>query len=316
MRIRLDNILLCVLWLLAVTLGTCFWFNTVFGFDIFSASHWQYVASLQAAQNPIKPGFYVSMAVAIFITIFGLYLVVRPRKRRIRLPIVRVSKQNSDSTSATNNNTQNVPVTPAPIANNDASTLDIMGAEVQPAPQTPTQPTPPPTARPPRLVLPTLNGNFMSAHQTTTPARNIAQQQSESDATALREIFSGAGYTVKPNTRVNGIQTALIAIGTNETMWLGCVGVKTTDVRAIIEKFQQVFADTLDETYISVNGFAVAAPDAATSEFQDILMFNKIDEVREYMRANPNPPTPADDDGMFDAYSQYIDAVITHIGKI
>ena len=151
----------------------------------------------------------------------------------------------------------------------------------------------------------------MSAPNTATPK----QPEADNSAT-LREIFSGAGYTVKPNTRVNGIQTALIAIGTNETMWLGCVGVKTTDVRAIIEKFQQVFADTLDETYISVNGFAVAAPDAATSEFQDILMFNKIDEVREYMRANPNPPTPADDDGMFDAYSQYIDAVITHIGKI
>ena len=97
---------------------------------------------------------------------------------------------------------------------------------------------------------------------------------------------------------------------------MGCIGIKTTDVRRIIEKFQQVFSDTLDETEIEINGFAIAAPDAATSEFQDILMFNTINELRDYMQQRPNPTISGDDEEMFDAYSQYIDAVITHIGKI
>ena len=44
-------------------------------------------------------------------------------------------------------------------------------------------------------------------------------------------------------------------------------------------------------------------------------MFANTNELREYMRQNPNPPLDPDDDGMFDAYSQYIDAVINHIGK-
>ena len=65
---------------------------------------------------------------------------------------------------------------------------------------------------------------------------------------------------------------------------------------------------------ILINGFVISAPDAATSEFQDILMFNTIAQLREYMSQHPNPPLPNDDNGLFDAYSQYIDAVINHIG--
>ena len=312
MRIRIDNILLCILWLLAMTLGACFWFNTFFGFDIFSATHWGYLSSMQAAQTPIRSGFYVSIAIVIFITILGLYIIMRPRRRKIRMPIVHVSKINTNNT--TSNNTPNKTTTQNP----DASTLDIMPAEIQPA-QIPNHPTtsnaPSAASRPPRLVLPTLNGNYISQPRTPTLHGTQSQQPTNNDLSELRNIFSDAGYTVKPSPRVNGIQIALLAIGANETMWIGCVNTKTTDIRAIIEKFQQVFSDTLDETTIAINGFAINAPDAATSEFQDILMFANTNELREYMRQNPNPPLDSDDDGMFDAYSQYIDAVINHIGK-
>ena len=120
---------------------------------------------------------------------------------------------------------------------------------------------------------------------------------------------------VKSAPRINGTQIALLAIGANETLWIGGVGIKTTDMRTAIDRLQQIFSDTLDETYIDVTGFVIAAPDAATSEFTDILMFNSMSELREYMRDKSNPVL-TDDDGMFDAYSDYIDAVISHIGKI
>lgn len=314
MKIRLDNVLLCILWLLAITLGTCFWFNIAFGFNVFSAEHWEYVSALQAARTPIKPGFYVSMATSIFLTIFGLYVVVRPRFRNIKMPIIKIDKKpitiiNQNQTDNTNQKS-------------DASTIDVLPAEQQHTIPHANN-APPASARPPRLTLPTLNGNYISPvkepvlSQDNPFATNVYTQQNQTaDWSEIRDIFKNAGYTVKPNTKVNGLQTALIAIGTNEVMWLGCVGVKTTEVRKIIEKFQQVFMDTLDETEIEINGFAIAAPDAATSEFQDILMFNSISELRTYMSDKQNPPLPEDDDGMFEAYSQYIDAVITHIGKI
>ena len=314
MRFRTENILLCILWLLAVTLGASFWFNTIFGFNIFSPAHWEYVASLQATHSPIKTGFYVSMAITIFIFLFGFYLIVRPRIRKIRLPIMKIdiNKHIQEHKEPINNQSQNQQ------QNVDASTLDILPAEVQ-TPQTKTSSMgSTSSSRPPRLTLPTLNGNYVSPPSAPTLQSNsyIDTRNSEQDSSELTEIFNKAGYTVKPNARVNGILTSIIAIGANESMWVGCIGIKTTDVRRIIEKFQQVFSDTLDETEIEINGFAIAAPDAATSEFQDILMFNTINELRDYMQQRPNPTISGDDEEMFDAYSQYIDAVITHIGKI
>lgn len=298
--------------MLVVTLGACFWFNTIFGFNIFSGAHWEQIATLQAAQTPVKPEFYISMFVVIFAVIMGLYLIIRPRMRKIRLPIVK--------TAPIHTSTKSPQQTPVQQNNPDASTLDILPTEIQPATFHQDKPVSSPSAssRPPRLNIPVPNNFVRPQTQQNTPpsVKSAPATQTPQIAPELREIFTSAGYTVKPAPRVNGIQIALAAIGTNEVMWIGCVGVKTTDVRNIINAFEQIFTDTLEETSIEINGFAIAAPDAATSEFQDILMFNTPDELRQYIQQNPNPPLPADDDGMFDAYSEYIDAVINHIGKL
>ena len=321
MRIRFDNILLGILWMLAMTLGASFWFNTVYGFDIFSASHWQYLSYMQAGRTPVRIGFYISMVIIIFATIFGMYLVMRPRTRKIKLPIIKTSKtpdQQHINTVITNNNIQSKStIKTSEFQNPDSSTLDVLPSETQIPNNTQNKNAPNADARPPRLVLPMPNRNYISTPpQQTQPSQNITQNSVQNDRSELREIFESAGYVVKSAPQINGIQIALLAIGTNETLWIGGVGIKTTDMRTAIDRLQQIFSDTLDETYINVNGFVVNAPDAATSEFQDILMFNSISDLRQYMRGVPNPPLSPDDDGMFDAYSQYIDAVINHIGLL
>ena len=166
MKIRFDNFLLCILWLLAMTLGTSFWFGTIYGFDIFSSAHWEYISYLQASQTPIKTSFYISVAIVIFMTIFGMYLILRPHMRKIRLPIVKTAPPPTktpvqSASPQTRDNTQN----------NDASTLDVLPGQMQPAttspaPQRPT--TPAGLSRPPRLVLPTLNGGYIHAPASPT----------------------------------------------------------------------------------------------------------------------------------------------------
>ena len=84
----------------------------------------------------------------------------------------------------------------------------------------------------------------------------------------------------------------------------------------MIEKLEQIFADTLEDIYINVNGFVINAIDASTSEFQDILMFNSISELEDYINGVPNAPIPDDEKEDFEAYSQYIDTVINYIGKM
>lgn len=314
MKNRIDNILLGVLWLLAITLGTSFWFNTQFGFNIFSGAHWQHLAYLQAAQTPVRPMFYVSLALAVFIMIGGLYVLMRPQFRKIRLPINKTARKHhffrKDAFVTKSDGAPNS------TANNDASRIDTPPAEIQPAPPAPTQKTT--TVRPPRLILPTMN-NYISAPTAPTLSSASAAVPSATpsqDYPEIHEIFKSAGYVVKPNKKIGGVPLALMAIGTNETLWVGAVGVPTTDLRRAIDKLSQVFSDTLDDIYININGFVISAPDAATSEFQDILMFSSVSQLREYMRQFPNPPVPDDDQGNFDAYSEYIDTVLNYIGKI
>lgn len=314
MKDRIDHILLGLLWLLAATLGTSFWFNTNYGFNIFSGPHWEYLAYLQASRTPVRVGFYISLAVAIFIAILGLYLLIRPRFKKIKFPWAhqrnkknQVALAKTQTISKSNNN--------PPIADTTASTVEIMPAEIPPQPTPAPMPT---SARPPRLVLPTMNNSHISAPPAPVLAETIAplgtpvpsQNQPE-----IREIFTQAGYTVKKSPKLSGVQTALLAIGTNETLWMGAVGIKTTDLRRAMDNLSQVFSDTLDDIFIGINGFVIAAPDATTSEFQDILMFNSIADLREYMAQHPNPPLASDDHENFAAYSQYIDTVINYVDK-
>ena len=297
MKYRIDNMLLGLLWLLVVTLGACFWFNTMFGFNLFVGAHWQYLAYLQAAQTPVKPSFYISLVFISAIMICGLYVIMRPRFRKIRLPIMRIAARKKDAP---------VPDTPA-----------IQSAPVQMAATN----TP---ARPPRLNAATLGGMPTMAGNAAAPHANAARTAtppgpsgpSDIEIAQITEIFKSAGYTTKNPPRINGNRMSLLAIGTNETLWLGAHGIATTDMRHAIDKLNDVFSDTLDDIYINVSGFVIGAPDVATAEFDDILMFNDVDGLREYITAHPNAPLPDDDNGNFDAYSEYIDTVINYIGKI
>ncbi len=291
--------LLGLLWLLVVTLGACFWFNTMFGFNLFVGAHWQYLAYLQAAQTPVKPSFYISLVFISAIMICGLYVIMRPRFRKIRLPIMRITARKKDA-----------PVSDAPAA--------------QPAPAPAQMATPNTPARPPRLNAATLGGMPTMATNSATQQPNAARTAtppapagpSDIEIAQITEIFKSAGYTTKNPPRINGNRMSLLAIGTNETLWLGAHGIATTDMRRAIDKLNDVFSDTLDDIYINVSGFVIGAPDAATAEFDDILMFNDVDGLREYITAHPNAPLSDDDNGNFDAYSEYIDTVINYIGKI
>ncbi len=302
MRNRIDNILLGILWVLAVTLGTSFWFNTQFGFNMFSDAHWQYLAYLQASQSHVRPMFYVSLAAAIFILIFGLYILMRPRRRKIRLgqkPIV------ADMNKKPVNNTQT-----------DASTIDIVAAEPTPKPATASPVID--SKRPPRLNLPPITNRAPQPHQSQPLGTTMLQPNTSPDANAaeIRKIFEDAGYLIKKNPQIGNTRPSLFAIGTNEVLWIGASNISTTDMRRAINKLSNIFTDTLDNIEININGFVINATDAATSEFQDILMFADVNALRDYMAGHHNPPLPPDDEGNFDAYSAYIGTVIDYIGKM
>lgn len=306
MRTRLDNILLGILWLLAATLGTSFWFNTKYGFNIFSAQHWQYLAYLQASKTPVVPSFYISLGIAVFVTIFGLYFLIQPKLRKIVLPIRKNISQ--PAKSEINIQKSTAPDTRTQIA----QTQSIPQPEPTPQPAPPAAAARPATLRPPHLTLPPAN----SYAHAPAPTPKATAQNNDADNAAIAEIFAQNGYSVKKTPYINGWRPNLLAIGTNEVLWIGAVGADTARVKKAIDKLNQIFSDTLDDVYIGINGFSINAPDAQTAEFDDILLFDTIDGLSEYMRAHPNSqPTPEEKEN-FDAYSEYIDTVIGYIGNL
>ncbi len=306
MKKNFENILLGILWLLAATLGTTFWFNTRFGFNLFSGTHWDYLATQQASRAPVSFWFYFSFVAATFITLFVLYLLIKPRRRNIKMP----QQQKS------------VPIAPValPTTNenkSDASQINIIPGTVQHAPTTPVAssaaPMPP---RPPRLNIAPAN-TFAPATPVSpfAPATTTtSSSQTKQDWPEIREVFSMAGYVIKPEPFINGKKMALLAIGTDEVLYLGAVSISISEMAGCVNKLQQIFRDTLDDIEITVNPFILNPTDTNTNT--QILTFNSIEELRHYMNEHRNTALPADEAENFAAYSEYITTVIEYIGKL
>lgn len=289
MRNKIDNLLLGLLWILISTLGLCFWFNIQFGFNLLSSAHWKHLSYMQATRAPITPMFYISLVIGVFFIIFGLYLLIRPHFRKIKL-----------ATTVSTPSVPTPPIQPAPVQSNEfelsrpkrlGNINHTMASPVQTAP----------------LTAPV-------AHASDTPSQTITTP--EPDNTEITDIFESAGYIIKHPPRIKGYQPALLAIGNNETVWIGGIGIETSTMQSIIDLMQQVFSDTLEDIEITTHGFVINAADMASPGATNILTFENVDQLREFMSEHPNPPTDSDMAENFEAFSTYISTVIDYIGRL
>lgn len=304
---RINNILIGLLWLLAVTLGTTFWFNTMFGFNIFYAPHWQHLAYMQATGQTVKTSFYISMIVAILIAVLGLYKLLQPRIRQITMPVFDHAPQPQVTTSATITQDTNITQqTAQPVATEPVSP--------QPNVIEQRQNTSSDIARPPRLNIPTVTRTVQTPRIPLTSAP-VTSTAPETEYAEIRNIFESAGYVFKGMPKIKNVQIATVAIGTGEILWMGAVGVKNTDMQRAIQTLTGVFTDTLEDIEIHIKAFVIAAPDANEAP-ADILQFATIGDLRNYVNGVPNTPPDTDESENFDAYSGYIGTVMDYIGKI
>lgn len=312
---KLNNLLIGVLWLLAMTLGATFWFNTMFGFNIFLGAHWQHLAYMQATGQAVKPSFYISIIVIVVITVFGLYKLLQPRFRQITPPVIdRTSQPQMTKKTITTTQTTATPVQqpvsqPAPQPEPQPMQQPVVSEPVAPTPPATTEPQ---MARPPRLNIPTVTRVVPTPHVPLTPAPQVGPETEYAD---IRSIFETAGYVYKGAPKIKGVQTAGVAIGTNEVLWIGAIGVNNADMKRAVETLSGVFSDTLDDIEINIKAFVIGAPDASTAP-TDILQFANAEDLRNYITKEPNTPPDADESENFDAYSGYIGTVIDYIGKI
>lgn len=298
MRSRLNNILIGLLWLSAVSLGASFWFNIKYGFNIFSVQHWQYLAYMQASNQPVRASFYISFLVIIAVAIFGLYKLLQPRIRKIFLP--KTTKIKSTHLTQTVD-TPAPPVTepPNPDSTPEKNTTISGSGPVRP-PRLNITPVARTTA--PVPYVPLSSGN---------PNKTIDPDQEYAD---IHEIFTSAGFLYKGSPRIKGMQTSVIAIGTGEILWIGATGVSTSDMQRAVDTLRGVFTDTLEDIEININAFIINATDKNSDT--SIMQFATVDDLRKYISEHPNIPPTDDEIENFDAYSGYIGTVIDYIGKI
>ena len=296
MRNKLEHTLLSLLLGLSILLGLSFWLNTKFGFNIFLKAHWDELAQLQATNTPVDKWFYISIGIALFIFLIGLIVIHFPhtKHKEKQQPI-----------------TKEIPAqkAPAPIVNIIPETK-----EPEPIPN----PTGIPFTRPPRLNLPKNMAQIAEKKYTEAPAEQqpLTNKSSlDSYNSTLAEIFSDAGYLVKPNPTISGFTPNLFAIGNNEVVWIGGVDCKSEDMKNAVQKLHSVFEDTLSDIPINIYPFIVDNLNKATPD-ESILIVPSIDVIKNFISENPADNIEEDEQESFNSYSEYIDTVIQYVKNV
>lgn len=279
-----ESVLLSILTGISVLLGLSFWLNIKFGFNLFNAQHWNELARLQATNTPISISFYISIGLAIFIFISGLYLIFRPKLRNIFKKSYTVSQTNPVLYTKTEQHNEKDKI---------VETIQFM-------------------SRPPRLNLPKNIGDIAAEKYKSQP-NTVIDKTKYNDA--LSEIFSSNNYLVKKNPIISGKETNLFAIGNNEIVWLGYVNIDLNEFKNAVKKLSDIFSDTLTDIPITIRSFLIDTTNKYDSD-DEILIFNNIEDLKEFISENPGEQIEDSDKENFDAYSEYIDTIIQYIKNV
>ncbi|MBO4480061.1 MAG: hypothetical protein J5742_00350 [Alphaproteobacteria bacterium] len=303
MKRNFDKILLGILWLMTVALAATFWMNMRYGFDIFSAAHWEYLSELQATRTNIKPEFYVSLVVAIILALTGLYLIVRPRFRKI--PFLVQPKP------------QPQVIEPQQPATTQPTVLSSYG--------------PPPSAQA-RPLSPALNRVATKQKRFSPPTQQLNTQPSLSAqptgmaptksnnnhspfAMEMNRIFESAGYIMKPCKHIGKLNNPIVALGYDQTLWIGASSASVTDVvdafQTLVTLFEETLGDSADD--IHLRGCLIAP--TGTTRHELISTFSDLQQFKKFMSENQNTQPKDFDKELFDAISTYISTVTNYIGK-
>lgn len=296
MRNKLEHILLSVLLGLSILLALSFWLNTIFNFNMFCPAHWDELAKLQVSHTPIATGFYVSFAISIFVFLVGVYLIYRPTMRRIR--IVKQTTPTPPIINETSNNNDTV------ITKQDKTPVAEPVFSVN---------------RPPRLNLPKNMAQIVAQNNAKKEQLSIQKKNAPSENhynPMVSEIFSDAGYIVKPNPTISGFIPNLFAIGKDENVWIGGIDCDLDKIMKSIEKLRFVFQETLEDIPIYIHGFILDTMNKYDSENSSVLIFKSIDDLKSFIDKNPAGEVTEEEKGSFDSYSEYIDTIIQYIKNI
>lgn len=285
MNKNFEKIFLGLLWLMMVSLAITFWMSVKYGFNIFSGAHWAYLSSLQANRAQIKPGFYTSLIVALGIALIGLYFLARPHFRKIKFNKPQDNTNNQQNYTATSslNNGQTRPASP------------LAGQIKKDAPKQ----------------------TYSTAQTTPTSSKMPEQSNSNPLHDEISDIFDSAGYIMKPCKKIAKMNSPVVALAYNETLWIGASNISPNVMMDAIGNIMAIFDETLGDSAndMTIRGCIIAPSDTDNPNPEVITLFENIDKFKEFMENNKNTLPPEHDAELFEAISTYISTVVSHIGK-
>lgn len=316
MKRKFEHFLLSILFGTSVLMALTFWLNINFGFNCLSVSHWTQLASLQATGTPINKDFYLSIGIGIIVFLFGLYIINRPRFRKI--PKMPQSVKNEPVVSLAKPETAPLPTIQQPKQEQDILESVPVQQPIEEKQETSNTPVAVPNGiplvRPPKLKLPT-NISKMAATQYQQQENDlIKQQQLEKQNAEIVQIFTDNNYVVKKNPTIGKLKTNLFAIGNNEKIWMGAIDCDIESMQSAIKQLQDIFTETLEDIEIHVNAFILDTL-GKYSATDNIEVFHTIAELNEFISKNPGDEIEDYEQDNFNAYSEYIDTVITMLYK-
>ena len=316
MKRKFEHFLLSILFGTSVLMALTFWLNINFGFNCLSVSHWAQLASLQATGAPINKDFYLSIGVGIIIFILGLYIINRPRFRKI--PKMPQPVKNEPVASLAKPGTASLPPVPQPKQEQDIpESVPVQQPieEKKEASDIPVAaPNGMPLVRPPKLKLPTNISKMAATQYQQQENELIKQQQLEKQNTEIVQIFTDNNYIVKKNPTIGKLKTNLFAIGNNEKIWMGAIDCDIESMQSAVKQLQDIFTETLEDIEIHVNAFILDTL-GKYSATDNIEVFHTIAELNEFISKNPGDEIEDYEQDNFNAYSEYIDTVITMLYK-
>ena len=303
-----EKFLLGILWLLSITLITTLWMNTNYGFDMLSAAHWEYLGTLQANRSEIKPDFYISLIAALFIALIGLYLIVRPRVRHIKLsepqksnimviPQKPVIKPAQPELKESKQKDQPFIPRPAPAISLTNRPMSPMGLRSPVARPTTTVPTPP------LQPTPKINTSAPAVQNTNSPEVQRALESSE--------------YIIKKCDKIGKLQSPTVAIGYDQSVWIITTKASPNMMVDAIQTLVTIFDDTLGDTAndIKLRGFVIEPTEPVQRNDNLVIAFDNTGDFVKYVGEHKNTKPDDYDAELFEAFSTYISTVTGYIGK-
>ena len=131
----------------------------------------------------------------------------------------------------------------------------------------------------------------------------------------IHDAFVDANYEVRDLIRIDGIYPAIVAIGTDEKMFIATLNNDATVLQNVMKRIELCFADTLEGVTINTRIFYISNKDSDLNN-PYIVRFASVNDLRKYLMKHENirPKTKRDRE-MFDAYSKYIGTAVDYLFK-